>query len=150
MFETAQSFTVISDIEPSSAKFVVYRPDWMVIASHSSPVYVRSKIMIVKKHIAGILVLLPALLCLSTLVMGETAESGTPASASMKAAPKTSGLLPSSAANAQAASAASGAASNPDEAVAPAATRSLFPNSPHPSVDPTQPWPRSGGADESK
>lgn len=148
--ETAQSFTVISDIEPSSAKFVVYRPDWMILASHSSPVHVRSKIMIVKKHGRGILVLLPALLCLSTLTNAEMPEPRTPASGSVKRAPKASAPMPSSAANAQPPSAASGAASNPDSGDAPPITRSLVPNNPHPSVDPTQPWPRSGAIDESK
>jgi hypothetical protein len=106
--------------------------------------------MIVKKHSRGILVLLPALLCLPTLTEAETPETGTPASASVTTTPKASAPIPSSAAKAQPAPTASGAASNPDKDDAPPVTRGLFPNNPHPSVDPTQPWPRSGGADESK
>ncbi|SEF13373.1 hypothetical protein SAMN02787142_8050 [Burkholderia sp. WP9] len=105
--------------------------------------------MIVKKHSRGILVLLPALFCLSTLTKAEVPETNT--SVSGKAATqKARRPIPSSAAYAQPASAASGAASNPDQGDAPPATRSLFPNGPQPSVDPTQPWPRSGAADESK
>jgi hypothetical protein len=106
--------------------------------------------MIVKKHSRGILVLLPALLCLSTLTKAEMPETGTPAPASVTATSKASARMPASAANAQPASAASGATSNPDKGDAPPVTRGFVPDSPHPSVDPTQPWPRSGASNESR
>lgn len=105
--------------------------------------------MIVKKHSRGILVLLPALFCLSALTQAEVPETN-PSISGKAVARKAGAPIPSSAAYAQPASAASGAASNPDQGGAPPATRSIFPNGSHPSVDPTQPWPRSGPADESK
>jgi hypothetical protein len=105
--------------------------------------------MLVKKHNRGIFVLLPALFCLSTLTKAEVPETNTSVSEKV-AAPKAGTPTRPSTAYAQPASAASSAASNPDEEGAPPATRSLFPNGKNPSVDPTQPWPRSGAADESK
>jgi len=105
--------------------------------------------MIVKKHIRGILVLLPALFCLWTLTMAEVPEVNTSAPGKA-AAPKAGAPIQSSAAHAKPASSASNAALNPDQEDAPPVTRSLFPSGTHPNVDPTQPWPRSGTADESK
>jgi hypothetical protein len=106
--------------------------------------------MIVKKYVRGILGLLPALLCLSTPVAAELPETGVPASAGVATTPKVSSAHPSSVVNAKPASAASSARSDQSKDDAAPVTRSLFPNSPHPSVDPTQPWPRSGAADEAK
>jgi hypothetical protein len=106
--------------------------------------------MIVKKHGRGILVLLPALLCSSTLTRAETPDAGTPVSGGVAAAPKASAPIPSSPANARPAAEANSDISSPDKGEAPPATRSLVPDSPHPGVEPTQPWPRTGAVDESR
>ncbi|CAD6549723.1 hypothetical protein LMG27952_04890 [Paraburkholderia hiiakae] len=102
------------------------------------------------KHSRGVLVLLPALLCWSTLAKAEMPELNTSASGNVKAPTDASVKVPPHAANAQTADGASSAASHPDNRSAPSGTRSLVPESPHPSVDPTQPWPRHGAVDESK
>jgi hypothetical protein len=91
--------------------------------------------MIVKKHCRSMLVLLPALVCAATLAKAETAQTGAPASASATVAPKAG---------------ASGATSNPNQGDAPSTTRSVFPDSPHPGIEPTQPWPHSGDTGEPK
>jgi hypothetical protein len=106
--------------------------------------------MIVKKHGRGMLVLLPALLCSSTLAWAETPQAGAPASGtsgSVTAKPKAKA---SAKPGTKPPAGASGVAANPEKEDAQQSTRSLVPNSPHPNVDPTQPWPRSGGAEESK
>lgn len=103
--------------------------------------------MIVRKHGIGIFVLLPALLGSSTLAQAEMPEAG---SRAVTATPKASALTSSSTANAQPALGASGATSSPDKGDTPPVTRSLVPDSSHPGVEPTQPWPRSGALDESR
>lgn len=106
--------------------------------------------MITRKHSQGVFVLLPALLCWSPLVKAEMPETNPPASGSMSAPGKANVTIPSHAANAQTADGASSATSKPDKGEAAHGTRSLVPDTPHPSVDPTQPWPRRGAVDETR
>ena len=103
-----------------------------------------------KVRVRSALILLPAILSLSTLANADTAGDGPAGSGGSTVKQAPGGPTSPGAAAPQQGGATGGAApasSGDDDAPV---TRGLMPEGNHPSVDPTQPWPRRGAGDDMK